>query len=281
MSQFIDCNHIPATGNIVIDAAHFRIAGEVNELFEKWQAGEAASELLSCLSAMLREIEQHFHLENLIARGAGIPDWERHAFEHKSFIDRFRAIEKDFAAGNHDSLMSFFDTVSSLIYEHEILEDYALRSFLADTSAIGSGNGYIEWQDDLVTGIGEIDEDHRRMVVLLNDFYHAVEDGADNETLQEKLRGLNQVTREHFRLEEALMDQRKFEGLELHRAAHRALTAALEEMIQLTARGGPLCSRPLLLRNLRHWFIDHVVHMDKVAHRDKDDTPGTDSSRKH
>ncbi len=264
---FIDQKHIPATGNVAIDAAHMRIAGEVNQLYVDWQIGGDLEQFRSRLVSMVEEVERHFRLETLIAKGAGIPNWESHAKEHDRIISVFRTILMHFKKAPAESMMSFFDAMSNLIYEHEILEDYYLRAFLSDTSPIARGEDFIAWQDELLTGNTQIDHEHQSMVDLLNALYDSVAKDESNEYLQNRLKVIKRLTHDHFAHEEEVMRQRQDPDYSLHKDAHQALIDALDEMIALSATGGPLGSRLILMKNLRHWFIDHVVHLDRPAER--------------
>ena len=47
--------------------------------------------------------------------------------------------------------------------------------------------GFIEWSDKLVTGVKECDEQHKKLVSLINEFYDAMKQGKGKDVLDKML----------------------------------------------------------------------------------------------
>lgn len=76
---------------------------------------------------------------------------------------------------------------------------------------------YFEWANDMVIDNGPIDEDHRKLVDLVNELHTATSQGRGQEVVDKLLTQLIADTEEHLREEERVMEQAKFTNLERHK----------------------------------------------------------------
>ncbi|MFB0953495.1 MAG: hemerythrin domain-containing protein, partial [Aeromonadaceae bacterium] len=78
----------------------------------------------------------------------------------------------------------------------------------------------VEWSEQFETGHPVVDHQHQSLFSLMNELDQALTDGASEEALWVRLLRLHELTREHFRCEERLMQELGFPELPAHRAEH-------------------------------------------------------------
>lgn len=91
----------------------------------------------------------------------------------------------------------------------------------------------VPWDDRYLTGIAEIDLEHRTLIVLLNDVIAALQRRVSAPTAHSMLRSVETQFVRHFRSEEALLRRLSYPDADRHAAEHwgheRAIAAALVE----------------------------------------------------
>jgi hemerythrin len=121
----------------------------------------------------------------------------------------------------------------------------------------------MEWSEKLSVGIKQFDDEHKRLVGMLNDLFDAVNSGRGKDVLGSILDGLISYTRTHFANEERYMEQFKFPGLTTHKAEHEALTRQVLD-VQAKYRAGQAAMLSMEVLNfLKNWLLKHIMGSDK------------------
>lgn len=121
---------------------------------------------------------------------------------------------------------------------------------------------YFEWADDLVIDNGQIDQDHRQLVDLVNELHTATSQGRGQEIVARILDDLVRYTVEHLRREEQLMASLNFPNLVQHKSGHDKF---MEEIRDLKKKydGGSITVASQLSGALRDWLSLHIRRNDK------------------
>jgi hemerythrin len=112
------------------------------------------------------------------------------------------------------------------------------------------------WDVAYEVGVAEIDEQHARLVALLNDLVAALRNGEQHDAA---LREVIRYTGFHFACEERLMRSVKYSGVAAHANMHRRLLGDLHGL-RLDGTG---LSVSLVARYLQEWLIRHVDGADR------------------
>lgn len=120
----------------------------------------------------------------------------------------------------------------------------------------------LSWNDDYSVGIEAIDNDHKALFRLINEFYDAFQESRKRSHLTPLLIQLVRYAEEHFQREERIMAQHVYPEREQHHEIHERL---YETIFELNKR---LESDPLPLDRdavafLKHWLVDHILLEDK------------------
>ncbi len=119
----------------------------------------------------------------------------------------------------------------------------------------------IAWDNLLSVGDDEIDDDHRRLIDLLNILNHAVMEGEAPIYLAAVLEELINCTVWHFSHEERLMLKTGYEGYADHKAEHQELIKSVKALQQTILEAGKqMVSDDIEF--LEHWLSEHILSTD-------------------
>ncbi|MDD4964736.1 MAG: bacteriohemerythrin [Gallionella sp.] len=129
------------------------------------------------------------------------------------------------------------------------------------------GHELIIWNDDLVTGIIEMDEQHRILINSINEANTRLTSNVNAEILDQITQDLLSYALYHFETEEALMQihhytDKQQEDANTHIQQHREFSSTVLS-IREGLKVGHLISREELLTFLNNWMIDHILSTDK------------------
>jgi len=113
----------------------------------------------------------------------------------------------------------------------------------------------------LTIGIDEIDDDHGKLVNLLNILNHSVIEGASKDYVEAVLEELINCTVWHFSHEERLMLKYGYDAFEEHRAEHQDLIDSAKELQQKFIQTGKLDEKEDL-EYLERWLTEHILVAD-------------------
>ena len=120
---------------------------------------------------------------------------------------------------------------------------------------------FIEWSDNLLTGVQECDLQHKKLINLFNALYQAVRLGVDKKAIDEAFQTLLSYFDRHFELEEKLMEEKGYPELEQHRNEHQEFKNRIEEMMKEYQAGD--LNMLEILKFLKTWWLNHILVTDK------------------
>ena len=121
----------------------------------------------------------------------------------------------------------------------------------------------IKWRDSYSVGIDQIDEEHKKLVELINEVFIVVRDKGNAETLNNAVGKLVDYTHSHFSAEETAMQEAGYPDLEKHRKEHRRLEKEVVDFRRrLQEEGADL--RTEFYHFLRDWLIHHIIECDML-----------------
>ena len=125
-----------------------------------------------------------------------------------------------------------------------------------------SAKRYIEWKDDYSVGIDSIDQQHKRLVNLINHLQTAVDHSTGEEFEREALDELVDYTKTHFKYEEGLMEQNDYPDYEPHKAQHQKMIGEVEQVLSEYETDHDAAMNHAT-EFLRDWLINHINGTDK------------------
>jgi hemerythrin-like metal-binding protein len=121
----------------------------------------------------------------------------------------------------------------------------------------------IAWTEVLETGVHALDEDHRALIAQCNALSGLMDCGAAWSEVVDSARGLARRCVEHFRSEEAVLDETGFPRRDLHKAQHRAMERRFDDLVGLLAAAdGSNAEHRKAVHSLRATLVDILFRHD-------------------
>lgn len=121
----------------------------------------------------------------------------------------------------------------------------------------------IAWNESLSVGVREIDEQHRKLVQLINGLHDHMVAGDAREIMGKVLERVIQYTAFHFETEEKLMQLHAFGGGAAHVREHKALVAKALDLQSKFTHGQTAITMETMTF-LRDWLQHHILESDKM-----------------
>ncbi|HEY9164255.1 MAG TPA: bacteriohemerythrin [Magnetovibrio sp.] len=118
----------------------------------------------------------------------------------------------------------------------------------------------LPWNNDLLVGIEQLDNDHRKLVSLVNEMSdHAL----NSHQVDAVLDALIEYTQDHFAREETVMEACGYPMLLEHQTVHRNLAAKVTGLAKTWRNSEDPEVMVELLDFLRGWLVKHIMETDK------------------
>jgi len=125
-----------------------------------------------------------------------------------------------------------------------------------------SNANQIQWKSEYSVGIKHIDDDHKKLISLLNQFSIAYDYAMSESFEKEALDELVSYTKYHFEREEVLLQEHNYPDFEAHKAQHQVMIAQVEKFVQLYQEKGH-DALDEISSFLTDWLINHINGTDK------------------
>jgi len=120
-----------------------------------------------------------------------------------------------------------------------------------------------EWSDDYSVKVPSIDQQHKKLVGMLNELHDGMMGGAGTAHLEGVLSGLIDYTAYHFAHEEELFATHGYPQAEEHTAEHKALVGQVVDYKRKFDAGEVSLNMELMMF-LKDWLIKHILGSDKA-----------------
>ncbi len=120
----------------------------------------------------------------------------------------------------------------------------------------------MEWSSDLSVSVDEIDEQHQKLVELVNELNEAMSEGKSKEALGDILSELIEYTDYHFQTEEDYMEEFDFAGYSQHKRAHDQFVEKVTDF-QSEFKSGKLLLSVKIMNFLKDWVAEHIKGLDQ------------------
>ncbi len=118
------------------------------------------------------------------------------------------------------------------------------------------------WSPQLATGIDSIDNQHKRLLELINQTFVTMKDGGNDETIGRVVNDLIDYAKTHFSHEETLMQTHGYPNLQEHRRIHQEFLQQVEEFRQRFQAGKRLMPGEIF-NFLKKWLVGHIKREDR------------------
>ncbi|NTV29170.1 MAG: bacteriohemerythrin [Candidatus Omnitrophica bacterium] len=128
--------------------------------------------------------------------------------------------------------------------------------------AVAGSSDIFKWDDSFLTGVPEMDTQHKKLVRMVNDLNRAMQAHRTNDVLNGIVDALIDYTAKHFKDEEGVMSKAGFPDLAKHRQVHKSLVTKVLD-VQKKLKSGEAVVGSELLEFLKDWLVNHIKGTDK------------------
>ncbi|OHD13589.1 MAG: hemerythrin [Spirochaetes bacterium GWD1_27_9] len=118
------------------------------------------------------------------------------------------------------------------------------------------------WKDEYTVNIKKIDEQHQKLVSILNELHSAMLGAKANAILGKTLDELIDYTKTHFKAEEELMQRYNYSDFPTHKEAHKIFIDKVSDFQNEFKNGKKMISVEILFF-LKDWLVTHINGVDK------------------
>ena len=120
----------------------------------------------------------------------------------------------------------------------------------------------MEWSSALSVNVKLFDDQHKKLVNMVNQLHDAMKVGKGSEVLGPIFNSLISYTASHFADEERLMQQNGYPDLAKHKAEHTKLTSQVLDLQKQYQANKTALSMPVM-SFLKDWLANHIQGEDK------------------
>jgi hemerythrin len=121
---------------------------------------------------------------------------------------------------------------------------------------------FFPWKPEYSVQNAEIDDQHKKLVDLLNTLYTAMQAGQGRQIVGEAINALAAYTQTHFSFEERLLQANKYPDFYVHKKEHENFIAKVKEFQAMYQSGSP--SIAIQISNFgKTWLIEHIMQTDQ------------------
>jgi len=123
---------------------------------------------------------------------------------------------------------------------------------------------FIPWDDKYAIGVSVVDEQHKELLNLANALYDTCREGstAANDAFRKAASSIVEYVREHFSVEEELMDRFNYPEALAHKEEHKTFVIQFLEEVKAFEEGKPFVVHAFV-RFLKDWILKHIAITDK------------------
>jgi len=134
---------------------------------------------------------------------------------------------------------------------------------LSRTLRKGYARAAMKWSDEYSTGVERIDNQHKMLFRMSEDFRTSLDDGLGDRIYDGLLKSLDMYARSHFRLEENCMASCECPAAKENSGAHRRFMETLREFQdRYSADGFAPGEARELVDYIDRWLSDHIGRID-------------------
>jgi len=125
------------------------------------------------------------------------------------------------------------------------------------------GRADIEWTDDFLIGIAELDHEHRSLVADINRLHRALRAHDERARIEETLGEILSRMQAHFALEETVMKEHAYPHYRAHKAEHEELLDTVTGFIVRFEKEPGAGFGEAIEATLDDWIVEHILTSDK------------------
>lgn len=120
---------------------------------------------------------------------------------------------------------------------------------------------FMNWSDGLRVKIDSIDNQHKKLLALINELYDAIYAQKGGDVVSRVLKEVVDYTDYHFKTEEAYFQKHVYPEASAHVKEHEYLRKEARELLKKLEGGKSITLQTMVF--LKDWLFDHIMESDQ------------------
>jgi hemerythrin len=121
---------------------------------------------------------------------------------------------------------------------------------------------FMTWTKELSVGIAVLDDDHKKLIGIINELHNGIMAGHKKEILASVLDQLVEYTKFHFAREEEFFAKANYEGASAHKIEHTSFINRISNLQERFKTASIVMLDLELMSFLRNWLLTHIQGSD-------------------
>jgi len=121
---------------------------------------------------------------------------------------------------------------------------------------------FFPWDESYSVGVAAIDEQHRRLIALINELHAEMHTGRGQDVLRDVVNRMIAYATSHFAREERCMLDCSYAGFREHKEEHDEFCDKTVDLFERLSTGRLVLSLEVIMF-LRDWLTHHIMETDK------------------
>ncbi len=119
---------------------------------------------------------------------------------------------------------------------------------------------FIKWSDDYSVGLKEIDNQHKKLLNIINKLYNSFINRDDEKIMTEILNDMAEYTEYHFKNEEKYFMRFNYPNMQEHMKYHKIYINKINEFKKDLEQNKKITYT--VMNFLRNWIVEHIQGKD-------------------
>jgi hemerythrin len=121
---------------------------------------------------------------------------------------------------------------------------------------------FFDWKEEYSVGIKAADDQHKKIIELMNDLFESIRDAREDLVIREILDELVRYSGYHFTLESGLFEKYRYPGAGEHRKEHEHFIDKVNSLM-IGNQMNKACVPIETMNYLKKWFAEHIQKTDR------------------
>jgi hemerythrin-like metal-binding protein len=122
---------------------------------------------------------------------------------------------------------------------------------------------YIQWNESLSVHVKELDDQHKKLFDMINNFYAELEKDHSTVPIKHIITDMKKYALLHFNTEEKFMTLNGFPKLENHKGRHQNFIKKVQDLEEKLDKKYPVLPGDIV-KFLKEWILLHIQIEDKT-----------------
>lgn len=208
----------------------FSIANNALKIEALTQDQEIVSAIKKVIDELSFYVSTHFVIEQKYMRLIEYPKVDEHIQKHKNIVTNLnKFISRLNSLSLEEVKIQLFALIKKDFIDHIIFEDQKIPQW---ENSLDSFQKSFDWHNEFETGDTTLDEENKKLFMMTEEAFHQATSEQIDKKLRLVIKYIYAYLKQHFRYEEALMNEGEYPYLAKHLLMHRKIINQVNQYVE-------------------------------------------------